>query len=176
MSNTSVLDPLYDRIGAAWKAGLLAILAAATPIAGPRAADPAGPRFAQPGLDQPGLDRATVGQSVYAHLMDSILGQAVENATGAGQQYRGGSNPYRQIQAKKALAACIFWREGSVTDPRHGGWSAQWAPEDESLSAILDQTVRDCRHYEEKGCRCQIIDIGGQNTVEVPRGLAVGPR
>ena len=166
MSNTRVLDPLYDRIGAAWKAGLLAILAAAAPISGSRAADPAGP----------GRARATLSQSVYAHLMDSILGQAVENATGSGQQYRGGSNPYRQIQAKKALAACIFWRQGSVTDLRHGGWSAQWAPEDEALSAILDQTVRNCRHYEEKGCGCQIIDIGGQNTVEVPRGLAAGLR
>lgn len=111
-------------------------------------------------------------QGVYTHLMNRILGQAVETATGSGQQYQGATNPYRQLRAKKALAACIFWKDGRISDLRHGGWSAHWAPEDESLAAILEVTVRNCRAYESKGCACQIIDIGGQNTVEIPGGLA----
>ncbi len=111
-------------------------------------------------------------QGVYDHLMNTILGQPVEAGTGSGQQYQGATNPYRQLRAKKALAACIFWRPGSIAELRHGGWSAHWAPEDESLAAILEVTVRNCRQYEEKGCGCQIIDIGGQNTVEVPAEVA----
>jgi hypothetical protein len=148
-----------------------------TPVV-PAPSIPTSPESPSAPPPQPASPRPTFEQ-VRAAIYTAIIGHIYRQEVGEGSNfYRGRrlGSFYPDTQLHKAIAICLNWNEitpSQVQIPRTGHWRFVTG------NGICGQTPQEARRCALGNCitaarcspgqRCTIVDIDGQNAVEIPR-------
>lgn len=108
---------------------------------------------------------------MYHRLMAEVIRTGIREQIASGGSAVGDVNPYPSVTSGKALAVCVNWEKSTLDRVTWGGFAYRYGAtvtprESEELKS---RTLADCQAaYAGRDCACQLLDVDGQNVLEVP--------